>query len=120
MSDASGRLPELITHHSSLITVTPMKIALFGYGKMGRMIEQTAQRQGIEVVAVVDPLAGSRGEIDHAEVCLDFTEPGAALGNIERAAAAGLSIVVGTTGWHDQLDRARQIVDRAGTGMVYG
>src|SRR5262245_55792708 len=97
-----------------------MKIALFGYGKMGRVIEQTAQRQGIEVVGVVDPLGGSRGEIGHAEVCLDFTEPGAALGNIERAAAAGLSIVVGTTGWHDQLDQARQTVERAGTGLVYG
>jgi 4-hydroxy-tetrahydrodipicolinate reductase len=97
-----------------------MKIALFGYGKMGRVIEQTAARQGIEVVAVVDPLGGSRGEIGEAEVCVDFTEPAAALGNVGRAAAAGIPIVVGTTGWYDQMDDARQVVDGAGTGLVYG
>jgi 4-hydroxy-tetrahydrodipicolinate reductase len=97
-----------------------MKIALFGYGKMGHVVEQTAARQGIEVVAVVDPLGGSRGEFVDAEVCLDFTEPAAALGNVGRAAAAGISIVVGTTGWYDQIDQASQIVDRAGTGLVYG
>src|SRR5215471_17442649 len=97
-----------------------MKIALFGYGKMGRVIEQTAARQGIEVVAVVDPLGGSRGEIGEAEVCVDFTEPAAALGNVGRAAAAGIPIVVGTTGWYDQMDDAKQIVDGAGTGLVYG
>ena len=87
---------------------------------MGRVIEQAAQRHDIEVVAVVDPLGGSRGDIGQAEVCLDFTEPGAALGNIGRAAGAGSSIVVGTTGWYDQLDEARHIVDAAGTGLVYG
>ena len=97
-----------------------MKIALFGYGKMGRVIEQAAQSRRIDVVAVVDPLGGSRGDVGHAEVCIDFTEPGAALGNIERAASAGLPIVIGTTGWYDKIEQARQIVDRAGTGLVYG
>src|SRR5262249_3288611 len=97
-----------------------MKIALFGYGKMGRVIEEAARRKGLEVVAIVDPLGGSRGEIGQADVCIDFTEPAAALGNIGRAADAGLSIVVGTTGWYDQLDQARQTVERAGTGLVYG
>ena len=97
-----------------------MRIALFGYGKMGRVIEQAAQSRGMEVVAVVDPLSGSRGDVGQAEVCIDFTEPGAALGNIERAASAGLPIVIGTTGWYDQIEQAKQIVDRAGTGLVYG
>ena len=97
-----------------------MKIALFGYGKMGRVIEQSAQSHGIDVVAVVDPLGGSRGDVGQAEVCVDFTEPDGAIGNIERAASAGLPIVVGTTGWHDQIERARQIVEQAGTGLVYG
>jgi len=97
-----------------------MKIALFGYGKMGRVIEHSAEHHGIEVAAIVDPLGGSRGEIGQAEVCIDFTEPAAALGNIGVAAAAGIPIVVGTTGWYDQLVQATQIVDQAGTGLVYG
>jgi 4-hydroxy-tetrahydrodipicolinate reductase len=87
---------------------------------MGRVIEQAAQSRGNDVVAVVDPLGGSRGDLGQAEVCIDFTEPGAALGNIERAASAGLPIVIGTTGWYDHIEQARQIVDRAGTGLVYG
>jgi glyceraldehyde-3-phosphate dehydrogenase/erythrose-4-phosphate dehydrogenase len=40
-----------------------MKIALLGYGKMGRMVEEAASRRQIEVVCVIDPLAGSRGQI---------------------------------------------------------
>jgi 4-hydroxy-tetrahydrodipicolinate reductase len=97
-----------------------MKLALFGYGKMGQMIEQAAMRQGIEVVAVLDPITGSRGELSDADVCIDFTEPRAALDNIKAAAAARLAIVVGTTGWYDQLDEARRLAEESGIGLVYG
>jgi len=97
-----------------------MKLALFGYGKMGRMIEQASARDGIEVVAVLDPFAGSRGNLSDADVCVDFTQPSAALDNIRTAAAARIAIVVGTTGWYDQLDEARRLVDESGIGLVYG
>jgi 4-hydroxy-tetrahydrodipicolinate reductase len=97
-----------------------MKLALFGYGKMGRMIEQAAMREGIEVIAVLDPIAGSRGELSGADVCIDFTEPGSALDNIKAAAAARIAIVVGTTGWYDRLDEARALVEESGIGLVYG
>jgi len=65
-----------------------MKIALLGYGKMGQLVEQAAERDGNDVVAIVDPASGSRGSISDAEVCIDFTEPGAVIENIKAAAAA--------------------------------
>ncbi|MFY9553171.1 MAG: 4-hydroxy-tetrahydrodipicolinate reductase [Blastocatellia bacterium] len=97
-----------------------MKLALFGYGKMGRMVEQAAARAGIETVCVIDPIAGSRGELNDAEVAIDFTEPNAAIENINTAAAARVAMVVGTTGWYDRLDEARRLVEDGGIGLVYG
>jgi 4-hydroxy-tetrahydrodipicolinate reductase len=97
-----------------------MKLALIGYGKMGKMIEAAAARDGIEIVCVIDPVAGSRGELSDADVCVDFTEPSVVIDNIKAAAAAGVPIVVGTTGWYDRLDEAKQLVDTSGIGLVYG
>jgi len=97
-----------------------MKIALLGYGKMGRLVEQAAQQKGFDVVAVVDPISGSRGSIGESEVCIDFTEPGAVIENIKVAAAARVSMVIGTTGWYDKLDAVREIVTAGGIGLVYG
>ncbi|MGH9765715.1 MAG: 4-hydroxy-tetrahydrodipicolinate reductase [Blastocatellia bacterium] len=97
-----------------------MKIGLFGYGKMGRMIEELAVRQGLEVVAIVDPVSCSRGDIAQAEVAIDFTEPGAVIGNITLACEAGLPLVVGTTGWYDRLPEVRQMIENKGAALVYG
>lgn len=84
------------------------------------MVEQAALREGMDVVCIVDPAEGSRGEIRQADVCIDFTEPTAVMENIQQAADAGVSMVVGTTGWYDQWDEARRIVEESGTGLVYG
>jgi 4-hydroxy-tetrahydrodipicolinate reductase len=97
-----------------------MRIALFGYGKMGHMIEQTASLHGSEVVAILDPIAGSRGDLGEAEICVDFTEPGAVIGDITTACMARLPIVVGTTGWYDHFPEARRMVEEAGIGLVHG
>jgi len=97
-----------------------MKLALLGYGKMGRMIEQAATAGGLEVVCVRDPVAGSRGTLTDADVCVDFSEPDAVMGNIKMAADARVSMVVGTTGWYDRVDEARQIVEAGAIGFVYG
>ncbi|MEK6405808.1 MAG: dihydrodipicolinate reductase C-terminal domain-containing protein [Acidobacteriota bacterium] len=97
-----------------------MKLALFGYGKMGRIIEQAATRAGVEVACVIDPVAGSRGKLSDADVCVDFTEPSAAIENIKTAAAARVAMVVGTTGWYDRLEEARSLVEESGIGFVYG
>jgi 4-hydroxy-tetrahydrodipicolinate reductase len=97
-----------------------MRIALLGYGKMGRMVEQAAIRSGMEVSCVIDPVAGSRGQITDADVCIDFSEPGAVLDNIKRAALHRLSMVVGTTGWYDRIDEVRRLVETSDIGLVYG
>ena len=84
------------------------------------MIEQAAVQAGLEVTCVIDPLAGSRGRLSDAGVAFDFSEPDAVMANIKRSAEAGVSIVVGTTGWYDHLDEARRIVEDGGIGLVYG
>jgi 4-hydroxy-tetrahydrodipicolinate reductase len=97
-----------------------MKLALLGYGKMGRMVEEAAAREAIEVVAILDPVSGSRGSLADADVCVDFTEPSAVIENIKAAAAARVSMVVGTTGWYARLEEARRLVEAGGIGFVYG
>lgn len=97
-----------------------MKIALLGYGKMGRMVEAAASRNGIEVACVIDPVAGSRGRFEDCDVCIDFSEPAAVMANVEMAAAAGLAMVVGTTGWYDRIEEVRRVVDEKRIGLVYG
>src|SRR5262249_32754558 len=97
-----------------------MKLALFGYGKMGRMVEQAAVREGLSVVCVIDPLVGSRGQLDHADVAIDFTTPDTIIDNIRMTSSAGIAMVVGTTGWYGKLAEARSIVEQSGIGFVYG
>lgn len=97
-----------------------LKLALLGYGKMGHTVEEAAHRAGIEVTCVIDPVAGSRGELADANVAVDFSEPAAVMSNIHMVTGAGLPMVVGTTGWYDRIDEVRDKVDKAGTGFVYG
>jgi len=97
-----------------------MKIALLGYGKMGRMVEEAAARHQIEVACIIAPVNGSRGQLSDADVCIDFSEPGAVMDNIKMVAAARVAMVVGTTGWYDQMDEVRRLVAESGIGFVYG
>jgi 4-hydroxy-tetrahydrodipicolinate reductase len=97
-----------------------MKIALLGYGKMGRMVEEAASRQNVEVACVIDPVAGSRGRLEDCQVVIDFSEPAVVIDNIKMVAAAGLAMVVGTTGWYDRIEEVRRIVDERQIGFVYG
>ncbi len=84
------------------------------------MIEEAAAREGLEVAAILDPIAGSRGKLSDADVWIDFTDPSAVIENIKAAAAARVALVVGTTGWYDRLDEARLLVEESGIGFVYG
>ena len=92
-------------------------LLIVGYGKMGRMLEQLAPEFGFHVAACVD--IERKGPLPKAVVAVEFTEPAAVLRNIEELAGAGIPIVVGTTGWHRELERAKQIVEQHGTALVW-
>lgn len=102
-----------------------MRIAIVGYGKMGRLIEQLAPEYGCEVALKLDEFnnAGFAGitaeNFRQVEVAVEFSTPEAAVGNIERIAALGVNLVVGTTGWLERLDYVRSVVERTGIGLVW-
>ena len=79
-----------------------MKIALIGYGKMGKMIEQIAISRGHQIVSIID--IDNQEEFDSeafrtADVAIEFTSPHTALGNILKAFSKGVKVVSGSTGW---------------------
>jgi 4-hydroxy-tetrahydrodipicolinate reductase len=100
-------------------------LAIVGYGKMGKLIEQFAPEHGFEVRAKFDgkdnahAQALSHQSLHGAGVAVDFTTPQAALDNIRRLAALGINAVVGTTGWLEQLPAAREAVEQGKTGLVW-
>ncbi|MDE2665298.1 MAG: 4-hydroxy-tetrahydrodipicolinate reductase [Acidobacteriota bacterium] len=103
-----------------------MKIALIGYGKMGRAVEQAALERGHEIVARVGSCWGrgtasakEESELNHARVCVEFSRPEAALPNLRRIAELGKPLVVGTTGWYRDLPLARRVVEEGDTACVY-
>ncbi|HLF15085.1 MAG TPA: 4-hydroxy-tetrahydrodipicolinate reductase [Bacteroidota bacterium] len=102
-----------------------MNIALIGNGKMGAEVERVALAKGIAVKKIFteENNRGGRGltaeSLRGIDVCVEFTLPAAAVKNIEAVAKAGKPIVVGTTGWYDDLDAVRKIVETAKTGLVY-
>lgn len=98
--------------------MTGLRIALIGMGKMGRAIALLAPERGFTVVAEIDAANASEGLVTRAtlgdaEVAIEFTVPGAAPANIRACVAAGCPVVVGTTGWYDQLPTVRAEVERA-------
>lgn len=97
-----------------------MKLALLGYGRMGRAVEAAAEEMDEEVVARIDA-AGELNEdaLAGAEVAVDFTVPDAVVDNVRAVSGLGLDLVVGTTGWHDRMDEVRKAVEAAGTGLIW-
>jgi 4-hydroxy-tetrahydrodipicolinate reductase len=101
-----------------------MKVALVGYGKMGRVVEELAPGKGMEVVACFTrsrPLradAETRRTLSGVAALVDFSVPEAVAGTARVAAELSLPLVIGTTGWHDRLDEVREIVEASGIGAV--
>lgn len=92
-----------------------MKIALIGFGKMGREIDAAAREQG-ETIAKVFEIDNPVRPQDLADVdvCIDFSTPGSVLSNIKSAVEARKDIVVGTTGWDRHLSEVRGMVKDSG------
>jgi 4-hydroxy-tetrahydrodipicolinate reductase len=103
-----------------------MRIALIGYGKMGRLIHELCRKQGIEVVSIIDPMAegATSKSIDEdsmvgVDVCIDFSHPQQVLANARAAAGFGKDIVVGTTGWYEMTEEMEKIAEDNGTGIIW-
>jgi len=92
-------------------------LALIGYGKMGRMIDQLAIMYGFTVTARVDV---DRDEpLDGVDVAIEFSTPAAVLGNIQKLAARRIPAVVGTTGWLDKIEEARRTVSENDSALIW-
>jgi 4-hydroxy-tetrahydrodipicolinate reductase len=89
-----------------------MKIALFGYGKMGREIEKIALARHHQIVLKID--ADNLHELtpdnlSKAEVAIDFSTPASAFTNITTCFDIGIPVICGTTGWHDRLEEVKKL-----------
>lgn len=102
-----------------------MNLAIIGYGKMGHMVEQLAPEYGFAVPLRLDIAENENGKgitreaFRGIDVAVDFSIPAAVLTDIERLSSAGVNAVIGTTGWTDQMDRAKAAVEKGRTGLVW-
>jgi 4-hydroxy-tetrahydrodipicolinate reductase len=100
-----------------------MKIALIGYGKMGKMIEQIALSRGHEVVSIID--INNQQDFDSpefasADVAIEFTAPQAAYGNYLKAWERGVKVVSGSTGWmKEHGDEVRRMCSEEGKTLFW-
>jgi 4-hydroxy-tetrahydrodipicolinate reductase len=99
------------------------KLAIIGYGKMGRLLEQLAPEYGFSVELKRDPFIWPgllvASDFRGIDVAVDFTAPDAVLPNVETIASFGVNLVVGTTGWLDHMDAVKRAVEQNRTGLVW-
>lgn len=95
-----------------------MNIGLFGYGKMGQMIEQTAQSRGHSIVAKVD-LDTHEVDYKNIDVAIDFSTPDAAFNNITTCFKNNIPVISGTTGWLSNYDKAVGICNETNGAFIY-
>lgn len=99
-----------------------MRIALIGYGKMGKTIEQIALERGHEIVSVIDidnPNDFQSEAFKSADVAIEFSAPTAAFDNYMKCFAANVPVVAGTTGWLDRMDKIKTICKEEGKTFFY-
>jgi len=99
-----------------------MKIAIIGYGKMGKTIERLALADGHEIVLKInlENKADFTSEtIKKADVAIEFSQPESAFENITKCLKAGVPVVSGTTGWLEQLAEAEAICEANDTAFLY-
>lgn len=103
-----------------------MKVALVGYGKMGRVVEELAAAKGVDVVDRFTrdrPLRAdepTRRALAGVAALVDFSVPEAVPGTARAAAELALPLVIGTTGWQDRIEEVRAAVAGSGIGVVRG
>ncbi len=101
------------------------KLALVGYGKMGKLIEQLSPEYDFEVVQRLDEFNNVNGAgmtpeaFSKVDVAIEFSTPETAPANLKRLAGLKINAVTGTTGWLDHLVDVTRVVEQSGTGLVW-
>lgn len=96
-----------------------MKIALLGYGKMGKVIERIALERGHEIVLRKSSDSSFDGLIN-ADVAIDFSVPSSAVTNISECLNKGIPVISGTTGWLVDYDKMVALCDEKKGAFIYG
>ena len=95
-----------------------MRIALLGYGKMGKTIEHIAQAKGHDIVVRANS-SQSNMDLSSADVAIEFSVPDAAVANIISCFEQGVPVVSGTTGWLDRYDEILNICEERNGSFIY-
>lgn len=96
-----------------------MKLGLFGYGKMGKKVEEQALLRGHEISCRINS-AGKAGLPTHPpDLFIDFSRPDAVLDNIQTAARLKTNLVIGTTGWQQHIPLAKEITEKEKIGILF-
>ena len=101
-----------------------IKIALIGFGKMGKEIDELCRDSEVfEIVSI--SLKNKEDGLDlegikKADIAIDFTSKDAVVKNIEQVAKLGKNLVIGTTGWYDEMETVKKMVNKYKIGLVYG
>jgi 4-hydroxy-tetrahydrodipicolinate reductase len=101
-----------------------MQILILGRGKTGSLAAEVARQRGhaVQVVGAAentDCAALTAEKLREVDVVIDFTTPSCVAAHLDACVGAGKNMVVGTTGWHGEVDRIRKLVESRGTGFVY-
>lgn len=99
-----------------------MKVAIIGHGRMGHLIEEVARSRGLEISCIIDidnisELSGEK--FRSSDVAIEFTTPSAAVEGILACFAAGVPVVVGTTGWDDSRDAIKSMCESGKGTLLY-
>jgi 4-hydroxy-tetrahydrodipicolinate reductase len=101
------------------------ELAIVGYGKMGKLVEQLAPEYGFAVALKLDEFNNAAFEgltpdnFRGIDMAVDFSIPAAVPRNVERIAELGVNMVIGTTGWLEHLEAVKAAVARHGIGLVW-
>ena len=99
-----------------------MKIAIIGYGRMGHLIEEVAKSRGLQISCVIDvddKEKFSSEEFRKSDVAIEFSTPAAAVEGILSCFAAKVPVVVGTTGWDNELPNLKAMCEKGAGTMLY-
>jgi 4-hydroxy-tetrahydrodipicolinate reductase len=99
-----------------------MRIALIGYGKMGKAIEEIALQRGHEIVIKIDQPnlhEFTSEKFSSAEAAIEFTNPHSAFDNVKKCLGFGVPVVCGSTGWTEQLEEIKKYAAEINVGLIY-